>query len=312
MGDTISDPSDGNDHHTTTEVHWAPIPQAVLYDQDLSDKAVRVYGALMRHGLDPSSCFPSHARIAELIGCSKRSVQRPVVELETAGWIERVPRWTDGQRISRDPAVAGAAGWERTSDGFHVRTSRAHVRGVRAGERGPSAQENADVRVPARDEREQENESQGTRERASLFDPPLSAVVDEIVESQRSAREIGSITGAVEFDRFWSAYPRRAGKGDARKAWAKAIRKATPATIVEAAERYAADPNLPPATYVPHPATWLNREGWTDEPLPPRNGTPTRSAQTIDHDRDGYEGRLVFNDRGELVPAEEDPHGPVR
>lgn len=109
MSDTIHDPSDRNDHHTTVEVHWAPIPEAVLYDPSLGDKAVRVYGTLMRHGLDPSTCHPSHVRLAELVGCAPRSIQRPLRELEEAGWIERVPRFD--------------AFGQRMTDGFHVRSA---------------------------------------------------------------------------------------------------------------------------------------------------------------------------------------------
>lgn len=73
-----------------------------------------------------------------------------------------------------------------------------------------------------------------------------------------------------EFIEFYEqAYPRRSGRGAARKAWEKATRKALPSDIVAAAYRYAADPNREPA-FTKHPSTWLNQECWTDDPLPPR------------------------------------------
>ena len=93
----------------TTDWPWAPIPEAVLYARDLDPLAVRVYGCLLRHGLTPDSCYPTHKRIGDLIGVSKRSVNRPLRDLEEAGWVRRVPRFD--QR------------GDRTSDGFHVRTS---------------------------------------------------------------------------------------------------------------------------------------------------------------------------------------------
>ena len=74
------------------------------------------------------------------------------------------------------------------------------------------------------------------------------------------------------FEQWWKTYPRRVAKGAARKAYAGALRKTHPRTLQEAVERYAADPNLPEAQYVPHPATWLNQERWSDGPLPPRRG----------------------------------------
>jgi hypothetical protein len=75
------------------------------------------------------------------------------------------------------------------------------------------------------------------------------------------------------FDRFWSAYPRKIGKGAAQKAWAAAVRKADPDRIIEAVERYAwpEDPS-----FIPHASTWLNGQRWEDE-LP--NMRPRRATQ---------------------------------
>jgi len=77
--------------------------------------------------------------------------------------------------------------------------------------------------------------------------------------------------GGSSFVEFWSVYPRREAKGEATKAWAKAITKADPPTILAAAERYRDDPNRDPA-YTAHPTTWLNQGRWEDDPLPPRSG----------------------------------------
>jgi hypothetical protein len=74
----------------------------------------------------------------------------------------------------------------------------------------------------------------------------------------------------AEFVEFYErAYPRREGRGAARKAWATAVGKAAAQDIIAGARRFADDPNRT-AGYTPHPSTWLNREGWGDDPLPPR------------------------------------------
>jgi hypothetical protein len=70
------------------------------------------------------------------------------------------------------------------------------------------------------------------------------------------------------FDQFWAAYPRKVGKATARKVFLKLGEDGCHA--VAGARRFANDPNLPPVQFIPHPTTWLNREGWLDEPLPPR------------------------------------------
>ena len=69
------------------------------------------------------------------------------------------------------------------------------------------------------------------------------------------------------FDDFWKLYPRRVGKGAARRAWAKAVsRGADPAAILEAAARLPAEYAGRELCYVPHPSTWLNGERWEDDP----------------------------------------------
>ena len=73
------------------------------------------------------------------------------------------------------------------------------------------------------------------------------------------------------FEQFWTAYPRREAKGAARKAWDKAITRATPETITAGATRYRDQPGRDPQ-FTAHPATWLNADRWTDE--------PTRSSRT--------------------------------
>jgi len=75
------------------------------------------------------------------------------------------------------------------------------------------------------------------------------------------------------FEEFWETYPRKSGKGAAKKAFAKAFETAG-AKVVEGAKRYATDPNLPfDKNFIPHPATWLNQERWEDEALPYREKT---------------------------------------
>lgn len=68
------------------------------------------------------------------------------------------------------------------------------------------------------------------------------------------------------FDRFWAAYPRKAGKGQARKAWAKAVKATDPEAVIAGAQRYARERAGQDQQYTAHPATWLNGERWTDQP----------------------------------------------
>ena len=65
-----------------------------------------------------------------------------------------------------------------------------------------------------------------------------------------------------EFAYFWKQYPRKVGKGHARKAFEKACKKASFDTIMDGLNRYKKD--KPDETPWKHPQTWLNSEGWDD------------------------------------------------
>lgn len=85
------------------------------------------------------------------------------------------------------------------------------------------------------------------------------------------------------FDEFWAAYPKRADKGHARTAWAKAVRKADVTAIIEGARRFGEDPNLPEPKFIPLAATWLNGERWDDGPLPDRRGSSNVDVKVEGH-----------------------------
>lgn len=75
------------------------------------------------------------------------------------------------------------------------------------------------------------------------------------------------LNSAIE--QFWAIYPRKTAKGRVADALGKALRKASLEDILAGAERYRDDPNREDA-FTQYPATWLNAEGWEDDPLPLR------------------------------------------
>jgi hypothetical protein len=87
-----------------------------------------------------------------------------------------------------------------------------------------------------------------------------------------------------QFEVFWASYPHKVDKVRARKAFRKIDRKKLK-LVVEGAQRFAEDPNLPPRAFIPYPATWLNGERWEDGPLPARSKrgeSKTRAQENLD------------------------------
>lgn len=70
----------------------------------------------------------------------------------------------------------------------------------------------------------------------------------------------------TDFERMWEMYPRKVGKGAARKAFAKVVRTVTASEFVNAyfraLERWERDKTE--VQFIPHLATWLNQERWSD------------------------------------------------
>jgi hypothetical protein len=91
------------------------------------------------------------------------------------------------------------------------------------------------------------------------------------------------LTAGVTFSDFWDAWPKSNGKKAAEAAWAKAIKRASPEAIVQAAIDYAAAPHRPAIQFVPYGATWLNGDLWEDDlpQAPEAERKPTRSDENL-------------------------------
>jgi hypothetical protein len=75
------------------------------------------------------------------------------------------------------------------------------------------------------------------------------------------------------FDTFWLLYPKKIAKADALKAWKQATKKKTADELIALTRAYS-ESKLPDMTYIPYPASWLNKglyeavEVQENKPLP--------------------------------------------
>lgn len=193
----------------------------------------------------------SHQQIADAVGCNRVTVKRAVAWLAENGW---VTQHFQGDR----------------------RPYRYEVF-IPGGDTHPTGSPD----VPSKAAGSPDDPRTG-----SLDDPSTGSLDDphqERVPGESSRRETSTPLVNRFFDDFWEAYPRKVGKGAARTAYVKALRKTDAATILAAVYTYVA---AAPTTEWAHPTTWLNQERWLDEygtePPAKVDSKPSKSLQALD------------------------------
>lgn len=210
--------------------YFAMIPEWVL-DSDISAQAVRLYCVLRRFADQGGRCYPSRKRIADRMNVSPATVDRAVQELVDLGALLVRQRWNPETR-------------EHTSNEYTVLSN------LRGGIR------TSDETSPA------------SEETGLLTDADLTrASVNESQERENTlAHASVSTTTPAEFDRFWSTYPRKVGKGAALKRW-RSMTAADRSAALGAVEHHAArwSRERTEVRFIPHPATWLGQGRWHDD-----------------------------------------------
>jgi len=210
-----------------------------------------------------------------------------------------VPRIKGGEDVLDNVAVAcrscNRAKRDREGDDWGVLRER------RARDRDRKRQE----RAMSKDVRGQNATSPDSRDATppcpldgppkDISNPPLNPPSPPV--SVNARRAIAKpISGFAE---FWAAYPRKTAKAAAEKAWPKACQRQTPAAIIAAATRYAADPPDDPQ-FIPHPASWLNAARFEDEE--PTDARPSTGNRPMG--RSG-QGRVLDRPRSAGTPRQQ-------
>ncbi len=220
-----------------------------------------------RHNKDTGQCNPRLSLLADDCEMSRASLLRHLGYLEEMGYVTRVAQGRDfgGRAPSQyDLHMEQRSQIETGGKGLISDEQRSQIGGGKGltdetpyiepvlNQEEPSAQECA---LSLFSEKEQQDSETETSE------IPCS-------KKENQSKEKAD----ADFDRFWQAYPKKAGKPAARKAWDKAIKKDLPEKIISAAGRYATWLKEPckPGDFRPHakhPQGWLNDERWNDPEL---------------------------------------------
>lgn len=216
-------------------------PWIAWYGQDfrdgvveMSDAAAGVYAKLLSYQIVKGS-IPDPKR--DVNGCAKAAVTTPQKLLRVWREIEGKFVPCDGERLENP----------RCSQEIAIRD------GIRA-----SRSAGAKITNERRAQRSAQRPVERSASRARSTSPSTSPILEV---SKPSVSQGSKLPGPAEngFARFWEAYGHKVDKADASKAWAKAIKRADPETILREAQWHAA--NRGP---VPHAATWLNGSRWED------------------------------------------------
>jgi hypothetical protein len=89
-------------------------------------------------------------------------------------------------------------------------------------------------------------------------------------EGNREGKGTGKVSTSTEgFDEFWSAYPKKTGRGDAEKIWAKMRPPLDDVLTALGWQRQQQSWVKDKGQFIPMPSTWLNQKRWLDEPTAP-------------------------------------------
>ena len=214
----------------------------------------------------PAGSLPDDDRLlAHLSGAG--SAWKRVKVMALRGWT----RCSDGRLYHKTVAEKVLEAWQSRLD------RRARTEAARAARQTTKADSGSDPPPSV-------TEAVTTSVTDNVTSIATKIVTDNVTRSNRSTREgngternkeekkkdkpFASLTPSADaeaerlFEAFWTAYPRKVGKGQARRAFAAAIRKTTIEAVLAALERAQFNPD---PRYQPHPATWLSGERWLDQ-----------------------------------------------
>lgn len=99
-------------------------------------------------------------------------------------------------------------------------------------------------------------------------DNPVPDPVPLTTSTSKASTPAADAAIEMQFEAWWKLYPRKIGKGQARKAFKTALSKTDADTLNAGVKSYVESVAGKDQQYIAHPATWLNGERWDDEPTP--------------------------------------------
>jgi hypothetical protein len=291
------------------------------YARHISPSGLAVYCCLLMHAShDTGTCILRIKTVAERSGVSERTVKRmlailagedgaedgagntaPTLELAgLAPLISITHRFGEvGQRLSSEYTILQVA-----KDGEPGAPPQANLAPPQDTVASPWGQ--SDTRGVTQWPNNNKTVSNQTVENKTSPQTPEGAGAEDAA-SQAARKSKDDAELLERFDRFWAAYPKKAGKPDALRAWrSKQPDEATTERMIAAIAEHARAHEWTPERkrFIPYPATWLNQERWNDElevDLPASAAATDRPAATIEEAAEIARTTVRFSTRAYLA-----------
>lgn len=233
------------------------IPAERWLDRSLSPNEKVMLGEISSLDTGPRGCYATNAHFAEFFNLSISRVSEIISGLVDKGHL-RVELIREGKRVVERRL--------RLVDPFDFPNTHSGNAANPFGKHGEPPSENT------------QGSNTHSNNTKSIKTSPAS-------DGEKGVSEEG-------FDQFWKLYPKKKGRKDAAKAWAKLkpseeLRQ----TLITALgqQRVSEDWTKDRGRYIPNASTWLNGERWTDELLPASDGKPSAFNNLPNHTPDMYQ-----------------------
>lgn len=216
------------------------------HSQSIGSQKVVLLGIANHLGPDATEgAWPSQKRLADYSNMSERGVQKCIDKLVSSGEL-KVEVAAGHSRNQYKPNRY----WITIECPPDCDRSMSHRRGE---------QEYLEGRTPV-----PPGSNAGTVRGEQEF---VQTVIEPEEEPKENRHSKTVLKKSSDFDQWWADYPRKEGKGAARKEFDKALKKISLDVLIASAQSYRDDPNREPRFTV-QPARWLREERWEDGSLP--------------------------------------------
>ena len=267
----------------------SPFIPAWLDDLGLTANQFRTYCHLRRRAGKDGSCHPSGPNIAKVCRINKDTVWKVISELEIIGLIVRMKHFRNSNRylVRNSPlsSVGGIQGVTQEvesaeSEGCQSAESKGWVsaesRGLQSAE-SEGCKGNPSKGIQLRESNEGLSIDGFSLETASDVSPKKTPPSTELAES------------------IYQLYPRKVSKPDAITAIIKSLKTHSADFLREKVTAYASAITWQESRFIPHPATWFNKERFNDDPKEweqPTNGNhkPPNTTVNLGNRRNSRDG----------------------